>query len=73
VQGKKVTFLVDYFDQRGKRHNKTFAREKDAKEWRDRTAVEIKDGIHTPPADSITEPVNSGWRKAEPNGSNTGR
>jgi integrase len=54
VQGKKVTFLVDYFDQQGKRHNKTFAREKDAKEWRDRTVVEIKDGVHTPPADSIT-------------------
>jgi len=24
VQGTKVTWLVDYFDQEGKRHNKTF-------------------------------------------------
>jgi integrase len=54
VQGKKVTFLVDYVDQEGKRRNKTFEREKDAKEWRDRAVVEIKDGVHTPPADSIT-------------------
>jgi integrase len=54
VQGKKVTFLVDYFDQEGRRHNKTFTKEKDAREWRDRTVVEVKDGIHTPEADSIT-------------------
>ena len=54
VQGKKVTWLVDYFDQQGKRRNKTFAKEKDAKEWRDRIAVEIKDGVHTPEASSIT-------------------
>jgi integrase len=54
VQGTKMTWLVDYLDQEGRRHNKTFAREKDAKEWRDRTVIEIKDGVHTPPADSIT-------------------
>ena len=54
VQGKKVTWLVDYFDQHGKRRNKTFAKEKDAKDWRDRIAVEIKDGVHTPEASSIT-------------------
>jgi integrase len=54
VQGTKTTWLVDYFDQEGKRHNKTFAREKDAKDWRDRIAVEIKDGVHTPEASSIT-------------------
>ena len=54
VQGTKTTWLVDYFDQEGKRHNKTFATQKDAKDWRDRTAVEIKDGVHTPEASSIT-------------------
>jgi integrase len=54
VQGTKTTWLVDYFDQEGKRHNKTFAREKDAKDWRDRAVIEIKDGVHTPEASSIT-------------------
>jgi integrase len=54
VQGTKTTWLVDYFDQEGKRHNKTFATQKDAKEWRDRITVEIKDGVHTPEASSIT-------------------
>ena len=54
VQGTKTTWLVDYLDQEGGRHNKTFATQKEAKEWRDRTVVEIKDGVHTPSADSIT-------------------
>jgi len=54
VQGTKTTWLVDYFDQEGKRHNKTFATQKEAKDWRDRIAVEIKDGVHTPEASSIT-------------------
>ena len=54
VQSTKTTWLVDYFDQEGKRHNKTFAREKDAKDWRDRAVIEVKDGVHTPEADSIT-------------------
>jgi integrase len=54
MQGTKTTWLVDYFDQEGGRHNKSFATQKEAKEWRDRTVVEIKDGVHTPSADSIT-------------------
>jgi integrase len=54
VQGTKVTWLVDYFDQDGKRHNKTFETQREAKEWRDRAVIEVKDGVHTPSADSIT-------------------
>jgi integrase len=54
MQGTKTTWLVDYFDQEGKRHNKTFATQKDAKDWRDRAVIEIKDGVHTPEASSIT-------------------
>jgi integrase len=54
VQGTKTTWLVDYFDQDGKRHNKTFATQREAKEWRDRAVIEIKDGVHTPDAASIS-------------------
>jgi integrase len=54
VQGTNTTWLVDYFDQNGKRHNKTFASKKEADDWRDRTVIEVKDGVHTASADSIT-------------------
>jgi integrase len=49
-----MTWLVDYVDQEGRRHNKTFASKKEADRWRDRTVIEVKDGVHTPSADSIT-------------------
>jgi integrase len=54
VQGTKTTWLVDYFDQQGKRHNKTFATKAEAVDWHARTVIEVKDGVHTPSADSIT-------------------
>jgi integrase len=54
MQGTKTTWLVDYFDQEGRRHNKTFATQKEAKDWHVRTVIEIKDGVHTPETDSIT-------------------
>jgi integrase len=50
----KTVWLVDYVDQAGKRRNKTFKMRKDAQAWRDRTVIEVADGVHTPPADSIT-------------------
>src|SRR5438067_8564086 len=50
----KTAWVVDYFDQHGKRHIKTFKREKDAREHRDRTAVEVRDGKHNPERGSIS-------------------
>jgi integrase len=54
VQGRKTTFVVYYRDQTGARHNKSFATEREAIDWRDRTVIEVKDGVHTPSAGSIT-------------------
>jgi integrase len=52
--GGKERWLADYFYQEGKRHNKTFATRREAQAWLNRTVIEVKDGLHTPPADSIT-------------------
>ena len=49
-----VTWQAWYTDQNGKRRNKTFAKQKDARAWLDRTVIEVADGVHTPSSDSIT-------------------
>lgn len=54
VRDGRVTWLADYFDQQGGRHNKTFATQKAAKEWLAQAVVEIKAGTHTPVIGSIT-------------------
>jgi integrase len=43
----KEAWVVDYFDQQGARHLKTFDRKKDADEYRASVKVEIRAGIHT--------------------------
>jgi integrase len=50
----KVAWVVDYFDQDGKRHIKTFKREREAKAWLVTTQHEVKHGVHTPESRSIT-------------------
>jgi integrase len=49
-----VTWQAWYTDQNGRRRNKTFAKQKDARAWLDRTVIEVADGVHTPSSDSIT-------------------
>ena len=50
----KTAWVADYFDQGGKRRQKTFARQRDAKAWLTRTQHEVEQGIHTPESQSIT-------------------
>jgi integrase len=50
----KTAWIADYFDQNGKRHIKTFTRQRDARDWLDQTTGEVKQGIHTPERASIT-------------------
>src|SRR5690348_10674023 len=49
-----VTWQAWYTDQNSKRRNKTFAKQKEARAWLERTVIEVADGIHTPASDSIT-------------------
>jgi integrase len=48
------TWIADYVDQKGKRHIKTFTKQKQAKAYHATVAVEIREGRHTPDSESIT-------------------
>jgi integrase len=47
-------WLVDYRDQAGKRHVRTFATKKEAEAWRVVALHEVQQGTHTPASTSIT-------------------
>ena len=51
---QKEAWVVDYRDQRGDRHIKTFARKKDADAYHARVAVDVSAGIHTAHSRSVT-------------------
>ena len=50
----KEAWIVDYRDQHGDRHIKTFARKKDADAYHAKVAVDVRAGTHTPESGSIT-------------------
>ena len=50
----KEAWIVDYVDQRGERHIKTFVRKKDADAHHAEVAVDVSKGIHTPQSRSLT-------------------
>jgi integrase len=50
----KEAWIVDYADQRGERHIKTFVRKRDADAYHARVAVDVGAGIHTADGRSIT-------------------
>src|SRR6516162_478304 len=51
---QKEAWVVDYRDQHGHRHIKTFNRKKDADAYHAQTAVDVRAGTHTAPSRSIT-------------------
>jgi integrase len=63
-------WIVDYVDQRGKRHIKTFKRKKQADAYHSTVDVEVRQGTHTPESTSLTvEEAGDYWIKtAEGNG-----
>src|SRR5262245_47587436 len=50
----KEAWVVDYRDQRGRRHIKTFARRRNADAFHSKVAVDVSTGIHTPDHESTT-------------------
>jgi integrase len=50
----KESWIVDYVDQHGGRHIKTFVRKKDADTYHAGVAVDVRAGIHTADSRSIT-------------------
>jgi integrase len=53
-------WIVDYRDQHGKRHLKTFPNKKAAEAWKVSALHEVQQGIHTPASASLT--VEEAWR-----------
>jgi integrase len=51
----KEAWIVDYVDQRGERHIKTFERKKDADDFRASVKVDIKAGLHTSSKMTVAE------------------
>ena len=51
---RKEAWIVDYADQHGDRHIKTFARKRDADTYHASVAVEVRAGIHTADSRSMT-------------------
>jgi integrase len=51
---EKTAWVVNYKDQQGKRHQKTFVLRGEAKDWLARTLGEVQAGTHTPDRSTIT-------------------
>jgi len=51
----KEAWIVDYSDQDGKRHIKTFDRKKDADDYRATVKVDVKAGVHTSGKHTVAE------------------
>jgi integrase len=51
---KKEAWLVDYVDQAGGRHIKTFGRKREADAYHASVRVDVRKGVHTPENKSIT-------------------
>jgi integrase len=54
AKGPQEAWIVDYVDQHGKRHIKTFKRKKEADAHHAKFAMEISSGTHTADSESIT-------------------
>lgn len=50
----REAWIVDYVDQLGKRHIRTFERKREADKYAGRVSVEVSEGAHTPNSTSIT-------------------
>ena len=51
---RKEAWIVDYTDQDGERHIRTFSRKKEADEYHATANVDVRQGIHTPHTKSTT-------------------
>src|SRR5262245_50390977 len=50
----KSAWVVDYFDQHGRRHLKTFSRKRDADSYHAQVAIDVRAGTHTADNGSIS-------------------
>lgn len=67
---QKEAWIVDYADQDGDRHIKTFAKKKDADAYHATVKVDVRKGMHTAPSKSVTvaEAAESWIKRVEADG-----
>jgi integrase len=67
---KREAWIVDYADQAGERHIRTFDRKKDADAYHATVKVDVRHGVHTPPSKSVTvaEAAESWIKRVEAEG-----
>jgi integrase len=67
---KREAWIVDYADQAGERHIRTFNRKKDADAYHATVKVDVRHGVHTPPSKSVTvaEAAESWIKRVEAEG-----
>ncbi|ASY70301.1 hypothetical protein SF83666_c28940 [Sinorhizobium fredii CCBAU 83666] len=51
---QKEAWIVTYFDTKGVKRQKTFARKRDADSFASKTHMEVQEGVHIADRDSIT-------------------
>ena len=59
---EKEAWVVDYVDQKGKRHLKTLPKKKDADAFAATAAVEVREGTHTPASARRMQPMQKARR-----------
>jgi integrase len=66
----KEAWIVDYADQDGERHIRTFDRKKDADDYHATVRVDVRQGVHTAPSKSVTiaEAAESWIKRVEADG-----
>jgi len=64
----KSAWIVDYVDGEGHRHIKTFAKQKDANEYRDTVGVNIRAGVHSNSKLTVAEAAAAWVKRVEADG-----
>ena len=66
----REAWIVDYADQDGDRHIRTFAKQKDARAYHDQVNVDVRQGVHTAPSKSrtVAEAADAWIKSAEADG-----
>src|SRR5262249_53574468 len=67
---EREAWIVDYADQDGDRHIRTFAKKKDADAYHDTVRVDVRQGVHTAPSKSrtVAEAADAWIKSAEADG-----
>src|SRR5262249_49575360 len=64
----KEAWIVDYVDQQGERHIRTFDRKGDATDWEATVKVDVRQGVHTASKLTVAEAAEAWIKRVEADG-----